>query len=171
MSTRARAVLASVVGAFWTYVVLDFAMHAVILAPWWGATQGYWLPREALASRIPFAYGAFALYCIALCLLWQRLRPERARVGSALVFGAVTGGLFGLVSALGTYSIVRSPASFLLVAPAATMVCSAGAACAAEWVAGGVHRWRHAALLFAAGLLVLIVGVVVQTAARGGPQA
>jgi hypothetical protein len=65
MNERKQAIIAAAIGASWSYIVLDFMIHAVILASWWRATGVFWLSPLELARRIPFAYGAFALYCAA----------------------------------------------------------------------------------------------------------
>ena len=69
MTERKQAVVAAAMGASWSYIVLDFLMHAVVLAPWWRATEAFWLPPLELAKRIPFAYGAFVIYCASLTVL------------------------------------------------------------------------------------------------------
>jgi hypothetical protein len=164
MSERTRAVVAAATGATWSYVILDFLMHAVILAPWWRATGGFWLPPLDMARRIPFAYGGFAIYCVSLTVLLTVVHGEEPPVLAGVRLGALVGIVFGFTSALGAYSVVRMPPSFLLVGPASTAIGSAGAAAAAAWVLRGGRRWRRVGVLLAAGLALFVGGVVAQNA-------
>ena len=66
MTVRGRGVIAGAVAGWWSYVVVDFAIHAVVLESWWRSTQSYWIPPVEMARRIPFAYLAFAMYCLGL---------------------------------------------------------------------------------------------------------
>ena len=133
-------------GASWSYIVLDFLLHAVVLAPWWRATQAFWLPPLELAKRIPFAYGAFVIYCASLTVLLTVVRGEQPLVLTGLRFGAFVGIVFGVTSALGAYSVVEMPISFLLVGPGTTAIGSAGAGAAAAWILSGrpkvAEGWR-----------------------------
>jgi hypothetical protein len=164
MSERKQAVVAATMGASWSYIVLDFLLHAVVLAPWWRATQAFWLPPLELAKRIPLAYGAFVIYCASLTVLLIAVRGEQPPVLTGLRIGATVGTLFGVTSALGGYSVVEMPVSFLLVAPASTAIDSAGAGAAAAWILCGSRRWRRVGVLFAAGLALFALGVVAQNA-------
>jgi hypothetical protein len=157
-----KAIAAAATGAWWSYVVLDFLTHAVLLAGWWRATEVFWLPPADLARRIPVAYGVFAIYCASLTVLLQALRGQQPPVSTGLRFGALVGLVFGLTSALGMYCLVRVPLSFMLVGPLGTTVASGGAGAAAAWVLGGTRKWRRVGVLFAAGAGVLVVGVVAQ---------
>ena len=156
------AVLPAAVAAWWSYVVLDFVTHAVVLASWWRSTQTYWLPPPELFRRIPIGYASFALYSAALTWLLARLYGERPGVRIGLRFGATAGLAFGLMSALGAYSLFRLSKSFLLVVPASTTVESVAAGAAAGWVLGASRPWRRVALVFGIGLLLFVGGVVAQ---------
>jgi hypothetical protein len=162
MSGRERTIAAAATGAWWSYVVLDFLTHAVVLAGWWRATGEFWLPPLELARRIPVAYGVFAIYCASLTMLLIVVRGQQPPVPTGLRFGALVGLVFGVTSALGSYCLVRVPSSFLLVGPASTAIASAGSGAAAAWVLGGTRRWSRVGVLFAAGLALLIAGVVAQ---------
>jgi hypothetical protein len=159
--TKSR-VAAAFAAALWSYVVLDFAMHAVVLAFWWRATGSFWLPPAELAMRIPFAYSAFGIHCFVLCLILLRMPGDVTRVSRGLGLGALLGVAWGLASGLGVYSIVRAPASFLAVGPASTAASSAVAGAAAAWVLGGARTWRRVGLVVAAGFGLLVVGVLLQ---------
>jgi hypothetical protein len=162
MSEGRSHVVPAFVAALWSYVVLDFVIHAVVLAFWWRATESFWLPPLELAKRIPFAYTAFAVHCLVLCLILWRVPGEISRVSRGLILGALLGLAWGIASALGVYSIVRAPLSFLLVGPASTTICSATAGTAAAWVQGGARRWRRVGLLVAVGFVVFVLGIVLQ---------
>jgi hypothetical protein len=166
MSERKRAIVAAAMGASWSYIVLDFLLHAVVLAPWWRATQAFWLPPLELAKRIPFAYGAFLTYCTSLTVLLIAVRGEQPPVLTGLRFGAFVGIVFGVTSALGAYSVVQMPISFLLVGPGSTAIGSAGAGAAAAWILSGRRRWRRVGALFVAGLALFVLGMVAQNALR-----
>jgi hypothetical protein len=169
MSGRRQAIVAAATGAWWSYLVLDFLTHAVVLAAWWRATEASWLPPLELARRIPIAYGAFAIYCASLTMLLTVVHGQQPSVLTGLRFGAFVGVLFGVTNALGMYCLVRVPASFLLVAPGSTAVASAGSGAAAAWVLGGARRWSRVGLLFAAGLVLFIVGVLAQNVLHAWP--
>jgi hypothetical protein len=162
MSGTKRAIAAAATSAWWSYVVLDFLTHAVVLAAWWRATEAFWLPPPELARRIPVAYGVFAIYCASLTVLLTVIHGQQPPVLTALRFGAVVGLVFGLTSVLGAYCVVRIPPTFLLVGPAGTAVASAGAGAAAAWVLRGSRRWRRVGVLFGVGLALLLGGVLVQ---------
>lgn len=162
MSSERKAIAAAATGAWWSYVVLDFLTHGVVLAGWWRATGVFWLPPADLARRIPVAYGVFAIYCVSLTVLLDAVGGRQPPVSRGLRLGVLVGLVFGLTSALGMYCLVRVPLSFLLVGPPGATVASGGAGAAAAWVLCGARRWRRVGVLFAAGLALLVVGVVAQ---------
>jgi hypothetical protein len=162
MTVRGRGVIAGAVAGWWSYVVVDFAIHAVVLESWWRSTQSYWIPPVEMARRIPFAYLAFAMYCLGLSWVVVAMRGQPLRVSQGFRVGALAGAAFGAMSALGAYSVVRLPVSFLVVGPGSTAACSGIAGAAASWVAGGNRRWRRVGLVFAFGLAVFVAGVVGQ---------
>ena len=166
MNERKQAIIAAAIGASWSYIVLDFMIHAVILASWWRATGVFWLSPLELTRRIPFAYGAFALYCAGLTVLLTVVHGKKPLLLTGLRFGALVGIVFGVISSLEAYSILKMPASFLLVGPASTAICSAGAGAAAAWVLGGGRKWRRVGTLAAAGLALFLIGVVAQNVLR-----
>jgi hypothetical protein len=162
VSDRWKGTAAAAIGAWFSYVVLDFLTHAVVLAGWWRATEAFWLPPADLARRIPVAYGVFALYCASLTVLLDALHGKQATVFTGLRIGALVGVLFGMTSALGMYCVVRVPVSFMLVGPVSTTVASGGGGAAAAWVRSGDRKWRRVGVLFGAGVALLVVGVVAQ---------
>jgi hypothetical protein len=167
VSGKWKGIAAAAIGAWFSYVVLDFLTHGVVLAGWWRATEVFWLPPADLARRIPVAYGVFALYCASLTVLLDALRGKQAPVLTGLRFGTLVGFLFGLTSALGMYCLVRVPVSFMLVGPISTTVASGGAGAAAAWVSSGDRKWRRVGVLFAAGVALLVVGVIAQNVLHG----
>jgi len=162
MSEAKSRVAAAFVAALWSYLVLDFTMHAVVLAFWWKATESFWLPPVELAMRIPFAYSAFAIHCLVLCLILVRMPGDVTRVSRGLGLGTLLGVAWGLASGLGVYSIVRAPVSFLAIGPVSTTASSAVAGAAAAWVLGGVRTWRRVGLVVTVGCGVFVVGVLLQ---------
>ena len=162
MSGRGQAIIPSVVAALWSYVVLDFAIHAVVLASWWRDTGAFSLSPAEMAKRIPVGYASFAIYCLGLCVLLASERWARATVLTGVRLGAMVGAAFGLTFALGVYSIARVPRSFLLLGPVSTAICSAAAGGTAAWILAGVRRWRRVGLVVIGGLVVLILAVVAQ---------
>jgi len=162
MSGKGWAVLPSTVAAFWTYVVLDFALHAVLLASWWRHHGTFSLSLLELAQRIPIGYASFAIYCAGLCCLLASKHFGEPRVLLGLCVGALAGIAYGVMFAFGVYSIARIPASFLVLGPASTAVCSAGAGGAGAWVLGGGRRWRRVGLVVVGGFVALILAVVAQ---------
>jgi hypothetical protein len=60
-----RAFIPAATGAWCAYLVLDFLANAVFLAPYWRATESYWLPPRELFRMIPLGYTVFAIYCVA----------------------------------------------------------------------------------------------------------
>lgn len=151
-------------GAWWSYTVLDFLTHALVLAPWWRATAAFWLEPHEMARRIPLAYAGFAVYSLGLAVLLVVLKGEWPTVGMGLRLGAVLGLVFGVASTLGIYSAVDLPTSFLWVGPVGPAIASAGAGAAAAWVLGGARRWRRVGAVVGLGLLALVAGIVIQNA-------
>jgi len=100
MRERASSGAAIVVAAWWTYVAIDFVIHAALLESWWQSTAAFWLPPVELAKRLPFAYAGLALYCVSLCWLMVRIRIGLPRVADGLRVGAACGAVFGSVAAL-----------------------------------------------------------------------
>ena len=162
MLGKKQAIVAAATGAWWSYLVLDFLTHAVVLAGWWRATEASWLAPSDLARRIPIAYGVFAIYCASLTILLTIVHGQQPRLLVGLHFGALVGLLFGITSAVGMYCLVQVPTSFLLVGPASTATASAGSGAAAAWILGGARRWSRVAVLFVAGVALFIGGVVAQ---------
>jgi len=167
MSERISRIVAAVFSAWWAYVTSDFVIHAVLLESWWQGTAAFWLPPVELAKRLPFAYAGFALYCACLCWVMVRIRIGAPGVAHGLVVGAAGGAAFGVVAALGIYSVVRMPLSFLLVGPASTTISSTLAGGAAAWVSDDVRRWRRAGIVLTVGIGAFVAGAVVQNMLRG----
>lgn len=166
----AHTFLPAAIGAWCTYIVIDFLIHAVLLARYWRATESYWLPPRELFRMIPLGYLSFGIYCAVATWLLMRLYGNQPNISSGLRFGASAGLFFGVVSALGNYSVFRMPSSALIVWPASLTVESAGAGAAAAWVMAAHRPWRRLGLLFAIGALLLVLGVVVQNVIPSSSQ-
>ena len=162
MSGKTQAIMASTLAALWTYMVLDFAMNAVVLASWWRDWATFSLSPVEMARRIPVGYCSFAIYCVGLCVLLATEQWGHVGVYTGIRVGTVLGVAFGVTFALGVYSVARIPASFLVLGPLSTAICSAGAGGAGGWVLSGVRRWRRVFLVVIGGLVVFILAVVVQ---------
>ena len=160
--SQGRAFWPAVLAAWLAYLVLDFLMHAVFLAPWWRATEQYWLPPRELLRLIPLSYVSFAIYCAALTWLLKKLYGGRLTLAAGLRFGAAAGLVSGVGTALGTYCVFRMPALALLVWPASMTVLSTAAGAVAAWVLISERPWRRAGLVFAVALVLFILGVVIQ---------
>jgi hypothetical protein len=156
--------------AWLIYLALDFLTHAVFLASWWRATETYWLPPIEMFRRIPLGYASFALYCAGLTWLLVRFYGDQLPVSRGVQVGFIGGLIFGLTTTVGGYSILRLPASLLLVAPATTAIESAAAGGAAAWVLRGARRWRRVGLIFGVTVLCFVVGVVIQSVFFASPQ-
>ncbi len=157
-----RTFWAAATGAWCTYLVIDFMVHAVFLASYWRATEAYWLPPLELLRRIPLAYLLFAIHSVVLTWLLRRLYPERLSFATGLRFGALAGLFLGISSALGNYTVFRMPPSALLVGPASVTSELAAAGAVAAWVLVAKRPWRRVALVFLAALVLFVVGVVIQ---------
>lgn len=158
---RARLLAASVAGWF-AYVVVDFLVHAVVLAQWWRATQSYWLPPLELLRRIPFGYASFAIYCAVLAWLLKRLYGDRLNPSRGLRFGAIAGLVFGLGSVLATYSVFHMPPSALVVWPVSVLLESTVAGGVMSWVLVAGRPWRRVGIVIGSAAVLFIVGAVVQ---------
>jgi hypothetical protein len=154
--------LPAATSAWLVYLVLDFLIHAVFLAPYWRATESYWLPPRELFRMIPFAYISFAVYCAGSTWLLVRLYGNHPKVTAGLRFGAGTGCFLGAVSALGNYSVLRIPVSALIVWPVSGAIESTGALAAAAWILTAERPWRRVGWVFGASVLLFAVGVVIQ---------
>jgi hypothetical protein len=163
MSDGASRRAAAAVAGWLAYLAVDFVLHAVLFSGWWRATESYWLPPRDLAARIPFAYGAFALYVASLTWLMVRLLGPRPRLAQAISFGAIGGLAFGVASVLATYSALAMPVSALFVWPATMVVASAGAMTAAMATLRADRPWRRVCLVCIVALLLACAGVVFQT--------
>jgi hypothetical protein len=150
------------IAAYWSFLVVDFLLHAVVLASWWRSTGGYWLPPADLFRRIPFGYASFLIYAGALVWLLVRLHGRRPGMARAARFGAVAGGIAGISWGLATYSVFSMPASALLVWPVATILESVLAATAGAWVLAAARPATRAGWIVIAGLLLVVAGVVAQ---------
>ena len=155
-------IAASAVAAWLIYLAIDFLLHAVIFAHWWKATESYWLSPQELFHRIPFAYALFAIYCLVLTWLIVRIYGDRRTFGAALRFGAITGLVFGFSTILAIYSVIRIPASALLVWPGSFLIESTVACVIANWVLDAERPWRRVILIFGITILLIIVSVVLQ---------
>ena len=162
MRGRGREILPATVAAFLIYVILDFTMHAVVWAAWWRDHGTFSLSLLELAQRIPIGYSSFAIYSAGLCLLLASEHSGRARVLVGLRLGAIVGMAYGLMFALGVYSIARIPPFFLVLGPVSTAVCSAGAGGAGAWVLGGVRKWRRVGLVALGGVVLFVLAIVAQ---------
>jgi hypothetical protein len=162
-SRKAQATLLPALVAGWfAYLVFDFLFHAVLFAPWWRATDSYWLPPSELFRRIPIGYASFAIYCAGLTWLLRRLYGDRLNLSSGLRFGAIAGLVFGLCFVLAAYSAFRMPPSALVVWPASFLLDSTIAAGVMSWVLVAGRPWRRVAMVIVAAAVLFIMGVVVQ---------
>jgi hypothetical protein len=155
-------VVAAALSAWLVFLVLDFLAHAVILASWWRATEAYWLPPMELFRRIPFGYGAFALFVGTMTWLLVRLRGPQPSMAEALRFGALAGLLAGAGSVMGAYSILAMPPSALLVWTVSTVLESMGAAAAAAWTLRAPRPQRRVLLVLLLTLVLFVIGVILQ---------
>jgi hypothetical protein len=160
----------AVLAAWCGYLALDFLTHAVFLAPWWRATETFWLPPADLFRRIPFGYGSFLMYCAAVAWLLDRIYGDRLRVSRGARFGAAAGFVTGAATALGAYSVFRMPASSLLVWPVSTIAGSTVAGAASAWVLTGDRPLRRAAVVVGGAALLFVLGVVIQNLLFPTPQ-
>ena len=154
--------LPAALAAWLGYLVLDFLMHGVFLAAWWRAAEPYLLPTRDMLRLIPLGYASFAIYCGALTWLVARLYGERVSVIASLRFGVIAGLVSGAASTLGTYSALRMPPTALLIWPASVVIESAIAGALAAWVLVAERPWRRVGLVLCAGIVLFIVGVVIQ---------
>ena len=106
-----HTLLPAATGAWCIYLLIDFLTHAVLLAPYWRATESYWLPPRELFRMIPLAYTLFAIYCAALTWLLIRLYGNQPTLAAGLRFGAIAGLFLGASSTLGAYCVARMPSS------------------------------------------------------------
>jgi hypothetical protein len=158
---RTKLFPAGLAGWF-AYLAVDFLVHAVILAPWWRATESYWLSTSELSRRIPLGYASFAIYCGVLVWLLWRLYGDSVNLSSGLRFGAIAGLVFGLGSVLGTYSAFHMPPSALVVWPVSILFESTIAAGVMSWILITDRPWRRVGVVFAAVVVLFIMGVIVQ---------
>lgn len=155
--------LAQAMAAAWfSYVAVDFLTHAVVLAPWWRATESFWLPPMQLLRMVPFGYLSFALYAIGLVWLMPRLIGDRPRFPQAAAYAAAVGLLVGLSQALANYSVFPMPASALVVWPLSVILGSIGAGLAAASVLRAHRPSRRLLVIVLIALAVIIIGVVFQ---------
>jgi hypothetical protein len=154
--------LPAALAAWMAYVVVDFLAHGVFLAAWWRAAEPYLLPPRDLFRLIPFGYASFAIYCGALTWLLARLHGERLHVVAGMRFGAMAGLVWGVASALGTYSVFRMPQGALAVWPASVAVESTIAGGVAAWTLVCERPWRRVGWVFGAGIVLFVGGVVIQ---------
>lgn len=150
------------IAAWLAYFVIDFLMHAVILAGWWRKTESFWLSPEVLFQRIPFAYASFGIYAACLVWLMTRLMRPNPKMGRRVSFGAAAGVLVGLVQALAYYSVFDAPVSSLAVWPISVSLGSAGAAFAGGAVLQAKKPWKRLLTVLFAVLALLVVGVILQ---------
>jgi hypothetical protein len=157
-----KKLVPAAIGAWVGYLVIDFLTHAVFLANWWRATETYWLTPSELFQRIPFGYTSFAIYCIVLTWLINRLYRNQVNLTRGVRFGAIAGMVSGIASVLGNYSAFRMPPSALIVWPMSIMLDSAVAGGIIVWVMTADHPWKQVVKVFGWMLLFFILGVVIQ---------
>lgn len=157
-----RSLLPSALAAWLIYLTTDFLLHAVLLSAWWRATANYWLSPTQLFQFIPFAYVSSALYCAAFSWLLVRLYGPQPSVRRGLLFGTVTGLIFGIVTVLANYSVFSMPISALLVWPLSTTLDSAFEGVAAAWVLGAQHPWRRLGIVLGIAVGLFVLGVILQ---------
>jgi hypothetical protein len=148
--------------AWLSYVAVDFLTHAVVLAPWWRATESFWLPPMQLLRMIPFGYLSFAVFAVGLVWLMPKLVGDRPRSSQAAAYAAVVGLLVGLIQALANYSVFPMPASALVVWPLSVTVASVGGGLAAASVLRAHRPARRLLLILVIVLALIAVGVVLQ---------
>jgi hypothetical protein len=157
-----RLLIAASTAAWLITVAVDFLLHAVLLAPWWRATEAYWLPPMQLFARIPFAYAAFAIYCALLSWLLIRLYGPGLSLRRGVVAGAAAGLIYGTAGILANYSVFPLPLSALLVWPLAAMLESAAAGGVCAWVLHTAHPWRRVGMVAGITAALLILSIILQ---------
>jgi hypothetical protein len=157
------AVVPAALAGYGSFLAVDFLLHAVFLASWWRLTEAYWLPPEQLFQRIPFGYASFALYVAVLVWLLRRLHGIRPALPTAALFGLRAGVISGLGWALANYSVFAMPPSALLVWTLSLALESVTAATVVAWVSAGSRPWRRTSLVLGVAVLLLVVGVVIQS--------
>jgi len=154
--------VAAALSAWLAYVAVDFLLHAALLASWWQTTASFWLPPFELFLRIPFGYGSFLIYCVALTWLLKHVDGHSVSVARWARFGTLAGLVYGTASVLAMYSVVPVPLSAMLVWPGSAAAGSAAAGAAAGWVVGAVRPWRRVGMVVLWMVIAVIVGIVIQ---------
>jgi hypothetical protein len=104
----AKRFLFAILIAFAFIFASDFLIHAVWLAPLYGATASLWRPEEEIQTRMPLMLVGQFVAAFVFVSLWALGFARRATLGRALMYGVLMA-LFSQVNTIVQYVVSPLP--------------------------------------------------------------
>ncbi|MFC1564347.1 hypothetical protein ACFL6G_05385 [candidate division KSB1 bacterium] len=97
------------------FLMIDFILHASLLAKLWQSGYPALKSLKELALLIPTGYLSFLILTILVCWIYLTFYREDPGLKQTIKFGVVFGGLFSAANMLGLYSYIELPVIFILL--------------------------------------------------------
>ena len=102
----AKRIIMAIVAVFFSWSVLDFILHGVLLKPIYEATASLWRPMEEM--NMPLTYLVTLVSAACFVLIYSLLVGKKTP-GSGIQFGALFGLAAGISMGFGSYSYMPIP--------------------------------------------------------------
>lgn len=93
---------------FFTFAVLDFLIHGLMLRGMYMASAALWRPQEEMMAMMPFMYFVTAVSSLAFTAIYAYL-VRGASVGAGAKYGLLYGVGVGFSMGFGTYAMMPLP--------------------------------------------------------------
>lgn len=101
----------AVVVVFIAWQIIDFIVHALILAPQYAATASFWRPEGEIKMRLMAVVTLISSICF--CLVYDRFFRNK-NVTTGMLYGLIWGIGVGVSMGHGTYSVMPIPYALAL---------------------------------------------------------
>ncbi|MEK7671931.1 MAG: hypothetical protein AAB344_06910, partial [Bacteroidota bacterium] len=84
------------VAAFVAMSVIEYLVHAVMLAGWYREYTVYWRSQEEVMNQMHWLYLGYALFAAMFSYIYTRGYEGKPGIGEGLRYGALVGALIGI---------------------------------------------------------------------------
>jgi hypothetical protein len=87
MNCNCKSLLVAILVAFAAIWVTDFLIHAIWLAPIYGATKDLWRPEAEMNQKLPFMFLGQAIAAVAFTTIFALFVADKRSLRASMVYG------------------------------------------------------------------------------------